>query len=828
MRGADCWTDHRLVRSIMRIQIRPAVRKKSVKKRLNVSAFADLELRSAFQDSVTDKLQVLRETDPTIAKDTESLTKEWSQISSCLIEASEETIGFSSRKHKDWFDENNASIRALLKAKNEAHVASICSPQNAVLRERSKKLRSHAQIELRRIENVWWTEKAKEIQHYADTNDSQKLFDAIKAIYGPSQHTLQPVRAKDGTTMLREQHAILSRWAEHFKELLNCDNPYDTSLLDELPQLPSITDIDGPPSLEEVHNAVKGLKNNKAAGPDGIPGEILKNGGPGLLRKLHQFIVSTWNSGKVPQQWKDANIITIYKRKGDRADCNNSRGISLLSTAGKVLARIMLNRLLSKVADVILPESQCGFRQSRSTSDMIFVARLLQEKCREQHQDLYLAFIDLTKAFDTVNRELLWNVLRKFGCPPHFLAVLQELHDGMLARVVAGGLESELFAVLVGVKQGCVLAPVIFIIFLAAVTLTFRNNITEEDFIRIKYRLDGSLFNRRRLQATTKVSTALIVEMQYADDAAVPSHSVAGLQRNLDAISAAYRRAGLQVNTRKTEIVCAQTNKVASKAAPFLINGKPIAEVKQFTYLGSILSHNCELTSEIQQRTKQAYSAFGRLSHRVFHNHNLTLATKVLVYKAVCISALLYGCETWTPYRQHIKMLERCNIRCLQSMLGIRWWHKVTHTETRSRASIPSIEYLLYQRQLRWVGHVCRMEPNRLPRQLLYGELQQGQRSVGRPKKRFADHIKAVLRLCNITPASLESLAKNRANWWNACSTGLDAWAVATARVTEEHRLKRHTTVAATPAGPACQQCGRICASEFGLRSHMRAHNKVK
>ena len=101
------------------------------------------------------------------------------------------------------------------------------------------------------------------------------------------------------------------------------------------------------PSFEEECIAVKGLKNNKASGPDGITAEILKHGGTHLLHRLHRFITTAWTSGKIPQQWKDANIITLYKRKGDKADCGNSRGISLLSTAGKVLARVMLNRLLA-------------------------------------------------------------------------------------------------------------------------------------------------------------------------------------------------------------------------------------------------------------------------------------------------------------------------------------------------------------------------------------------------------------------------------------------------------------------------------------------------
>jgi len=140
-----------------------------------------------------------------------------------------------------------------------------------------------------------------------------------------------------------------------------------------------------------------------------------------------------------PQQWKDANIVSIYKKKGDRQVCGNSRGISLLSVAGKILARVVLKRLLNHVVDIVMPESHCGFSRRRSTIDMIFVARLLQGKCREQNRDLCLAFIDLTKAFDTVNRDLLWQILRKFGCPPAFLTILQEFHNGVHAKVVIGG-----------------------------------------------------------------------------------------------------------------------------------------------------------------------------------------------------------------------------------------------------------------------------------------------------------------------------------------------------------------------------------------------------
>nr|VZI19341.1 unnamed protein product [Spirometra erinaceieuropaei] len=109
--------------------------------------------------------------------------------------------------------------------------------------------------------------------------------------------------------------------------------------------------------------------------------------------------------GEVPQDFKDTTIVHLYKRKGNRQVCDNHCGISLLTVAGKNFARILLNRLNNHLEQGLLSESQCGFRRHRGTTDMIFAARQLQEKCQEMWTHLYSTFVDLTKAFDTVNRE---------------------------------------------------------------------------------------------------------------------------------------------------------------------------------------------------------------------------------------------------------------------------------------------------------------------------------------------------------------------------------------------------------------------------------------
>jgi hypothetical protein len=146
------------------------------------------------------------------------------------------------------------------------------------------------------------------------------------------------------------------------------------------------------------------MARGKSPGSDGLPAEIFEHGGELLLLELTNLIRECWRQEKVPKQFKDANKIHLDKRKGDRSDCSNHRGISLLSVAGKIMAGLILDRLTAHLSEDILPETQCGFRSGRGTVDMIFSARQIQEKCREQHMDLFIVFIDLVKAFDSVGR----------------------------------------------------------------------------------------------------------------------------------------------------------------------------------------------------------------------------------------------------------------------------------------------------------------------------------------------------------------------------------------------------------------------------------------
>ena len=137
----------------------------------------------------------------------------------------------------------------------------------------------------------------------------------------------------------------------------------------------------------------------------------------------------------MPQQWKDAIIMVLHKKK-DRTEYGNYRGISLVAHAGKILLKTIARRLSEYCERVrILPKEQSGFRLNRSTTDMIFVIRRLQELARKERVPLNMCFIDLTKAYDSVDRTLLWSVLARFGVPQNIISVIRQFHDGMRACV---------------------------------------------------------------------------------------------------------------------------------------------------------------------------------------------------------------------------------------------------------------------------------------------------------------------------------------------------------------------------------------------------------
>lgn len=806
--SADCDTDHSLVCCKIRLLPKRIHRSKKVgKPRMDTSTMQCPGKVEEFAKSLEDVMSANHSHT--------SAAEKWDHLREAIQKSAFATFGKKTSKNCDWFEAKSNEMTPVIEAKRAALAEYKRSPNEKSL-QALRKARSKVQQTARRCANEYWQELSSSIQLAAATGNIRWMYEGIKKALGPTQSKTSPLKSSSGET-ITDKGQQMERWVEHYSELYSRENVVVASAIDAIEPLPTMTDLDVEPSQEELSKAIDSLACGKAPGIDGIPPELIKHCKSTLLDPLHEVLCQCWSEGSLPQDMRDAKIVTLYKNKGDRSDCNNYRGISLLSIVGKLYARVILTRL-QQLAERVYPESQCGFRAERSTVDMIFSLRQLQEKCREQQKPLYIAFIDLTKAFDLVSREGLFSILLKIGCPPKLHSLIRSFHDDMKATIQYEGSMSDPFHVKSGVKQGCVLAPTLFGIFFS---LLLRHAFgTSTEGVYLHTRTDGKLFSLARLRSKTKVRETLIRDMLFADDAAVTSHTEQQLQSLMDRFSQACKDFGLTISLKKTNVM----GQDVDSPPAISIDNYELDVVHQFTYLGSTISDNLSLDVEISQRIGKAATTLGRLTSRVWENPKLTAATKMAVYQACIISTLLYGSESWTTYAKQERKLNSFHLRCLRRILGITWSDRVTNTQVLERAGLPTMYTLLRQRRLRWLGHVRRMDDGRIPKDILYGQLSAGKRPVGRPQLRYKDVCKRDLRALDINTESWEDLAADRNSWRSTLWKQLQAGEERIQISAEERRARRKASACeANPtASHTCTTCGRECRSKIGLYSHSR------
>ena len=209
-------------------------------------------------------------------------------------------------------------------------------------------------------------------------------------------------------------------------------------------------------SVEDVRKAVKKLKGGKSPGVDGFTSEMLKCDGECLLEWLRSVSNVCILEEKVPNDWMRAMIVPIYMGQSDRSECKNYREISLLSIPGKVYGRILIEKVCS-ITEGLIREEQCGFRFGNECVDQVFVMKQMSEKFFDKDKSLYVAYMDLEKAYDRIDREAMWRVLGSYGINGQLLKTVQSFYEKKEVCVRVCREEGELFEVGVGLRQGCLI-----------------------------------------------------------------------------------------------------------------------------------------------------------------------------------------------------------------------------------------------------------------------------------------------------------------------------------------------------------------------------------
>ena len=345
-------------------------------------------------------------------------------------------------------------------------------------------------------------------------------------------------------------------WEDHFKNLLGqpaClpeNNENIVTIVSETLPIPTHEFTE-----DELKAAIKNTSTGKACGLDNIPAEAWKKGP--LTNELLTVCNNTLSTGISPTIWRRAAIIPIPK-KGDLSNRQNYRGISLIPVAVKIYNKMLLNRLKPHL-EKILRTNQNGFREGRSTVGQILALRRIIEEVQMNNIPAVLDFIDFRKAFDSISREKLFQILAAYGIPEPIIIAIKAAYKNTMAQVVTKDGNTEFFNIKAGVLQGDTLAPYLFIIMVDYIMRT-----ATQDSEHLGFTITER--QNRRHPAT------YLTDTDFADDIALLSNTVADAQKLLTLVVEAAKNIGLNINEGKTEYMVYNISEDNHLSA----NGKPI------------------------------------------------------------------------------------------------------------------------------------------------------------------------------------------------------------------------------------------------------------
>ena len=731
-RGADAATDHHLVIAKLRLKLKKCKNSTQGQKRFNVALLSSTSFKQKYCIELTNRYQALQQEH----EGDISLTEKWQKMKSIWLDTCDEVVGKRKRKHQEWISPDTLQK---VEKRRELKEKVNCSKTRAA-KQAAAQLYSEANIDVkksaRRDKRDFVDRLTEEAEAAAGQGNMKALYDTTRKLAGKFQNASRPVKSKNGQT-LNTTEEQLGRWAEHFKELLNQVPPPDKA---NIPPAAVPLEINTMrPTKVEIRKAIKLLKNNKAPGPDDIPAEALKTDVNTSTDMLYDLFGDIWTAENIPEEWKDGHLVKLPK-KGDLSDCGNYRGIMLLSAPGKVLNRILLQRLKAAV-DKKLRDHQAGFRMGRACADQIAALRIILEQSLEYNTSLYVNFIDFEKAFDSLDRDVMWQLLRHYGIPEKLITIIRTSYNGMQCRVVHEGQLSEAFDVNTGVRQGCLLSPFLFLLAV--------------DWIMIQ----TTQGRRNGIQWTLHQQ---LDDLDFADDIALLSHSQKQMQEKSKTLYEVAATTGLRVSIKKTQVLRVNAN----STSPIVMNGNILEEVDNFRYLGSVLDKNGGTDEDIKARIGKARTAFVMLG-KIWKATNISVKTKLKLFNSNVKPVLLYGSETWRTTKRSIGKVQAFVNNCLRRIMRIWWPDKIRNEQLWQITEETPVVQQILKRKWGWIGHTLRKPATSITRQALQWN-PQGKRKPGRPRNSWRRDTKAEMEKMQCNWKQLETLAQNRTRWRQA------------------------------------------------------------
>ena len=650
-------------------------------------------------------------------------------------------VGGGIRKGSEWWNEG---VKMKVEEKKRAYEEWLqCDSFESYERYKEKKAEVKREVkEAKRAADFRWSQSFGSDYE----RDRKKFWKEVKRVRRGGSRNEETV--KDGNGRSVKGNEARKRWAEYFESLLNVEDDREADVLAiggvELQVFGDENEREI--TKDEVERALRETKVGKAAGMDGVRAEMLKKGGVTVLEWLVRLFNVCFMLSLVPVDWVCACIVPLFKGKGDVCECCNYRGISLLSVVGKVYGRVLINRIRDKT-EMVISEVQGGFRRGRGCTDQVFVVRQICEKYLAKGKDVYFAFMDLEKAYDRVDRDAMWNVLRLYGVDGKLLDAVKSLYVDSKACVRVGNGMSEWFPVRVGLRQGCVMSPWLFNLFIDGVVRE----------------VNACVLGRGLGLVDERDCMWELNQLLFADDTVFVADSEEKLCRLVAEFGRVCERRKLRVNVGKSKVMrCTRGEEGARMNV--ILNGEVLEEVDRFKYLGSVVAANGGIEADVCHRVNEGCKMLGALKG-VMKCRGLGMNVKKVLYEKVIVPTVTYGSECWGMKVSERQKLNVFEMRCLRSMAGVSRMDRVRNEVVRQRTGVEiELGTRVDMNVLRWFGHVERMENERLLKRVMNARVN-GRGARGRPRLGWMDGVKRALQDRGMDVREARERARDRNDW---------------------------------------------------------------
>ena len=644
------------------------------------------------------------------------------RLTDSLTEAAEKILPEKTRKQITQIWKEDQDLNELLAKRAKEEKTS----------QEYKNITKSVKSRIRKLRNEKIRREADELNTFATKRDIEALYKSFK---------------DDGSTFKRIRHKnecdpqkLREYFENHFRTREFQEDPIE--LIDAPEFIRNLKDIsteinNKPPDKAEIITTLKKLKNGKSS--NDIPTIYLKSAVESneIIDELIKLYDVIWLTEKVPQKWSHSRLVTIWKgaAKGKKEDPSSHRGIQIGSTFCKILVVIILERIRKWYEKQLLDQQQ-GFRSRRGTADGIYIVKRIQQVSHRSKKPIYALFVDLTAAFDHVNRDWL------------FQSINQRLHNKendklfkLLESVYSytttalSDHDSEIFDIMVGVRQGGPESPTLYNLYMDYVMRVFLIECKKQGvkFTKFKYKIPSAA------STTDETASALgsygehtINWVGYADDIILTFDDETNLKKGLEILNNTFRRYQLSINASKTKTMIFNFDGPVEDYPQVIcrLGGYDIENVKLFKYLGAIIHYKDASTgdAEINQRVDSAEAKYYEHAKKLM-NFKILLRTRVQILNTLVRSRLTYGCQVWTLSTVQRNRLHSFYCGLLRKMIrgGFKrkddsMAFKLTNENILGICDTESVIAFIDRQQKKFLAHVIRREDGSLIKQLTFNE----------------------------------------------------------------------------------------------------------